>query len=79
MPQVMVNARKCEGGKDCIQACPERVFAMQPPDPSLPWYLKLRVKVHGGKQADARHPDRCTGCMKCVDACPEKAITVIAE
>lgn len=76
--KVVVNERRCEGAKDCIEACPERVFAMREPDPSLPWFVRLKVKVHGGKQAYARNEAACTGCMKCVPACPEKAITVTA-
>lgn len=77
--KVEVNARRCEGAKDCIEVCEPRVFAMRPPPDELPWYLKLRVKVHGGKQAYPRNEAACTGCMKCVSACPEKAITVTAS
>jgi len=76
MPTVTVDPRRCEGKKDCIVVCPERVFAMRPTEPTQPWYIKLKVLAHGGRQAYARDPDRCTACMKCVDACPEKAIRV---
>jgi NAD-dependent dihydropyrimidine dehydrogenase PreA subunit len=73
---VVVNDKRCEGAKDCIEACEPRVFAMRPPDPSASFLVKLKVKFHGGKQAYARNEDACTGCMKCVEVCPEKAISV---
>jgi NAD-dependent dihydropyrimidine dehydrogenase PreA subunit len=76
MAHVTVDPRRCEGAKDCIEVCPERVFAMRKPDPSLSLLLKLKVAVHGGKQAYAAKEEACTACMKCVDACPEKAIAV---
>ncbi len=77
MPKVIVDPRKCEGKKDCLRVCPEAVFAMRKPE-GLPWYVQLKVKLHGGKQAVVVREDACTACMKCVDACPEKAISVFA-
>jgi 4Fe-4S ferredoxin len=35
---------------------------------------KLKLFVHGGKQAFVLDPDACRGCGLCVKACPEKAI-----
>ena len=79
MAQVTVDPRRCEGAKDCIAVCPERVFAMRSPDPSLPWHVRLKVRVHGGKQAYVANEAACTACMECVKACPEKAISVVAS
>ncbi len=78
MATVTVSELKCEGAKDCIKACPVDVFAMRRPDPNLPWTVRFKVLVHGGKQAYARNEKACTACMACVEACPERAITVTA-
>src|SRR5437764_155219 len=70
---------RCEGAKDCVRACTARVFAMRRPDPGAPWFVKLKVAVHGGKQAYVADEAACTGCMKCVAVCPEHAIQVFPE
>ena len=73
---VVVDERRCEGAKDCIKACEPQVFAMRAPNPALPFLVRLKVRVHGGKQAYVKDEPSCVGCMKCVAACPERAITV---
>ena len=35
---------------------------------------RLKLKVHGGRQAYLRAPDDCHACGLCVKSCPEKAI-----
>jgi NAD-dependent dihydropyrimidine dehydrogenase PreA subunit len=55
------------------------VFAMRPLDPSLPFLVRLKVRVHGGKQARVEKEELCAGCGLCVEACPEKAIRVELE
>jgi 4Fe-4S ferredoxin len=35
---------------------------------------RIKLFVHGGKQAFALYPEACRGCGLCVKACPEKAI-----
>jgi len=74
--QVTVDAQRCEGARECIEVCEPRVFAMRPPPPEVGWLQRLKVRVHGGKQAFVRAEAACTGCMKCVTACPEQAIQV---
>jgi 4Fe-4S ferredoxin len=76
MPTVTVDPLRCEGARDCLDVCEPKVFAMRKPDPGLPALVRLKVFVHGGKQAVVLHPERCTACRKCVDACPEGAIGV---
>jgi 4Fe-4S ferredoxin len=78
LARVVVDPMRCEGAKDCVKICPERVFAMRKPAPELPWYVKLKVAVHGGRQAYVANESACTACMECVSACPEKAISVTA-
>jgi NAD-dependent dihydropyrimidine dehydrogenase PreA subunit len=79
MPHVVVDPLRCEGEKKCVRVCPTRVFVMRRPDAELPWLMKLKVAVHGGKQAFVADEAACTSCMKCVDACPEDAITVTPD
>ena len=74
--RVVVNTSRCEGARDCVRVCPTNVFAMRAPEPGLSLLARLKVAVHGGKQARVEREDACNGCMACVTACPEHAITV---
>ena len=76
MARVVIDHRSCEGKKDCLRVCPTKVFTFRPMQPELPWYIKLKVAAHGGKQAFVANESACTACMACVSACPEQAITV---
>ena len=76
MAQVNVDPLRCEGAKKCAQVCPAAVFAMRPPDPGLPFVVRLKVAFHGGRQASVVDEAACTACMLCVAACPEMAIAV---
>ena len=78
MPKVTVDPRRCEGEKKCVDVCPMGVFAMRPMEPGLPFLLRLKVRVHGRKQAFAEKENLCAGCGMCVEACPEKAVRVDA-
>ena len=55
------------------------VFAMRPMDPTLPFLIRLKVRLHGGEQAKVEKQELCAGCGLCVEACPEKAIRVELE
>jgi NAD-dependent dihydropyrimidine dehydrogenase PreA subunit len=74
MPTVTIDPRRCEGKKKCVEVCPMGVFAMRPMDPSLPFFIRLKVRMHGGEQAKVEKQELCDGCGMCVEACPEKAI-----
>jgi NAD-dependent dihydropyrimidine dehydrogenase PreA subunit len=78
MPKVVVDPLRCEGKKTCAQQCPEAVFAMRKAPPGLPLLVRIKVAVHGGKQAAVVNEAACTACMKCVEVCPEDAIRVTA-
>lgn len=79
MSRVVVDATKCEGERECLRVCPTGVFALRRPTNPLPLLLRVKVTLHGGKQAFARNEGACTACLKCVDACPEAAITVSSD
>jgi 4Fe-4S ferredoxin len=76
MPKVTVDPRRCEGKEKCVEVCPMGVFAMRPMDPALPFFTRMKVRIHGGKQAVVERGELCAGCGLCVEACPEKAVRV---
>ena len=76
---VAIDPRRCEGKADCLRVCPTRVFRLAKAPPGLPLMARIKVAVHGGKQALVFEPDACIGCMGGVSACPEDAITVTAR
>jgi len=74
MPQVIVDPNRCEGKADCL-ACPDNVFEMREANyAELGFMTRLKVRVHGGKQAFVVAPENCSGCGLCVQVCPEGAI-----
>lgn len=74
----VVDAQRCEGAGPCVQVCPVNVFTLRQPsraeNAALDWKAKVKVWVHGGKQAFVTDADACRGCGLCVEACPERAI-----
>jgi len=78
----LIDSRRCEAKEDCVRVCPYDVFSIRKltndERASLGLLTRLKVLVHGGKQAFVTRPDDCHGCGLCVTACPEKAITLRA-
>lgn len=76
----VVNPNRCEAKADCVAVCPYNVFEVRALTPdelsSLSFLSRIRVRVHGGRQAFAVRADACHACGKCVSACPERAISL---
>lgn len=74
----VIDRGRCEGKALCAAVCPYGVFALLQVGPderaALGWFARLRLRLHGGRQAFAVHADACRACGKCVAACPEDAI-----
>jgi len=81
--RVLIDRNRCEGKEKCAQVCPEGVFAIRRlTDEEFQTHVKgflprLKVRVHGRRQAFADHEQDCRRCMRCVAACPEHAIQVV--
>jgi NAD-dependent dihydropyrimidine dehydrogenase PreA subunit len=78
----VIDRGRCEAKEDCVRACPYHVFEVRRLTDAerapLSWFARLRVFVHGGKQAFAVRAADCHACGLCVKACPEKAIRLVA-
>ena len=63
-----------------MRSVPNDVFEIRKLVPSersaLPLLTRIKVWMHGGRQAFVVRPDACYACGLCVTACPEKAITL---
>jgi 4Fe-4S ferredoxin len=74
----IIDPRRCEGKADCVSACPHAVFEVRALDASeraaLPLLSRLKLAIHGGRQAFVVRPEQCAACGLCVQRCPEKAI-----
>lgn len=74
----VIDPGRCEAKGPCVTSCPYDVLAIRivPDEIKQTMSLLGRVKlfVHGGKQAYAIDADACHGCGLCVQVCPEDAI-----
>jgi NAD-dependent dihydropyrimidine dehydrogenase PreA subunit len=78
----VIDSRRCEAKADCVRVCPYDVFTVRRltdrERAQLSLLTRLKVFVHGGKQAFVERGPDCHACGKCVTACPEKAIQLRA-
>jgi ferredoxin len=44
---------------------------------ALPFFARIKVKVHGMRTAHTPRLDACQACGLCVVACPERAIKLV--
>lgn len=74
----VIDTRRCEGKEDCVRVCPYDVFAVRKLTAeergALSFLTRVKVAVHGGKQAFVVNAGQCEACGLCVAACPEQAI-----
>ncbi len=77
----VVDPRRCEGKTDCAQVCPYDVFDVRrltdAERQALPLLSRVKLAVHGGRQAFVARPEQCHACGLCVNACPERAIRLL--
>ena len=77
----VIDRNRCEAKADCVRVCPYAVFEVRrlaaEERAGLSFVGRLKLLVHGGKQAFAVHADACHACGLCVKACPEKAIRLV--
>lgn len=76
----VIDRARCEAKGDCVRVCPYGVFAIRPVGEGeragLGALARLKLWVHGGKQAFVVAAEACHACGLCVAACPERAITL---
>jgi 4Fe-4S ferredoxin len=76
----VINRNRCEGKEDCVTACPCDVFEMQTlgeaEKSAMPFFSRLKARLHGNRQAYAVRAEDCQACGLCISACPESAITL---
>ncbi len=66
--RIEVNELLCKGCELCVDACPQKVIALD--------MDRITPKVYHPASLIA---DGCTGCGICAVVCPEAAITVFRE
>lgn len=77
----VVDRNRCEAKSDCVRVCPFDVFEVRAltAEERRPIGLvgRLKLLVHGGRQAFAVRAEDCHACGRCVTACPERAIRLV--
>ena len=65
---IEVNEMFCKGCELCVDACPQKVLALDMEHLTPKGYHPAYLKSEG-----------CTGCLICAIVCPEAALTVYRE
>ncbi len=77
----VIDVHRCEGKEDCVVVCPHHVFEMRvvpaAEKQTMPLLTRVKLFVHGGRQAIVARPADCAACGQCVTACPERAIKLM--
>jgi NAD-dependent dihydropyrimidine dehydrogenase PreA subunit len=77
-----IDRNRCEAKADCVRVCPYDVFEVRrlaaEERVGLSFVGRMKLLVHGGRQAFAVRADACHACGLCVKACPERAIRLVA-
>jgi NAD-dependent dihydropyrimidine dehydrogenase PreA subunit len=76
----VIDRTRCEGKADCVRVCPFGVFEVrrvtQDEKSDLGLLARIKLFMHGDRQAFAVQVSACHGCGLCVSACPEEAISL---
>jgi 4Fe-4S ferredoxin len=77
-----IDRNRCEAKADCVRVCPYDVFGVRrlttEERAPLSFVGRMKLLVHGGRQAFAVRADACHACGLCVKACSERAIRLVA-
>lgn len=76
----VIDRRRCEGKRDCIEVCPYGVFEVKRMEDAdflkLALAFRIKSRLHGRFTAYTPNANDCRACGLCVLACPEKAISL---
>ncbi|MCL2631785.1 MAG: 4Fe-4S binding protein [Coriobacteriia bacterium] len=66
MPRIIVDQQFCKGCGLCVDACPDKLMALN---------LEL-ISQKGYNPAYCTDDEACNACLSCAQMCPDVAITV---
>ena len=76
-----IDTSGCEGKGDCLRVCPYNVFEIRKltrdEHRARPALTRVKLWVHGSRQAFVINADACHACGLCVRACPEDAVSLV--
>jgi len=66
MPRVIVDQQFCKGCGLCVDACPEKIMALD----------LEQISLKGYNPAFCTDMEKCNACLSCAQMCPDVAITI---